>query len=125
MRARMAHQPPIYDLNLLLDSSLDEDRSEKILADVETMIVERGELLGSHDWGVRPTAYEVRKHADASYHLIQFHATAELLQALDHALKITDGVLRYRVIKLKPGTPAPPENRPTFVAAGESPSADE
>ncbi len=117
MRARMAHQPLIYDLNLLLDSSLDEDRSEKILADVETMIVERGELLGSHDWGIRPTAYEVRKHADASYHLIQFHATPELLQALDHALKITDGVLRYRVIKLKPGTPAPPEQRPTFVAA--------
>ena len=124
MRARMAHEPLIYDLNLLLDSSLDEDRSEKILADVETMIVERGQLLGSHDWGVRPTAYEVRKHGDASYHLIQFHATPELLEALDHSLRITDGVLRYRVIKLKPGTPAPPENRPAFVATGDG-SADE
>ena len=120
----MAHEPPIYDLNLLLDSSLDEDRSEKILADVETMIVERGELLGSHDWGVRPTAYEVRKHADASYHLIQFHATAELLEALDHSLKITDGVLRHRVIKLKLGTPAPPKQRPTFVAVVDGDGAD-
>ena len=63
---RMAHASLIYDLNLLLDSSLDEDRREKILADVETMIVKQGELLGVHDWGVRPTAYEVRKHADAS-----------------------------------------------------------
>jgi small subunit ribosomal protein S6 len=119
MRDRMAQERLIYDLNLLLDSGLDEDRREKILADVETMIVDRGELLGSHDWGVRPTAYEVRKHTDASYHLIQFHATRELLEALDHSLKITDGVVRYRVIKLRPGTPAPPEQRPAFAAAGD------
>jgi small subunit ribosomal protein S6 len=119
----MAHAPLTYDLNLLLDSGLDEDRQEKILADVETMIVKQGELLGVHDWGVRPTAYEVRKHKDASYHLIQFHATPELLLALDHSLKITDGVVRYRVIKLKPGTPAPPEQRPAFVATGDG--ADE
>ena len=117
----MAHEQLTYDLNLLLDSGLDEDRREKILADVETLIVDRGELLGSHDWGVRPTAYEIRKHADASYHLIQFHATRELLEALDHSLKITDGVVRHRVIKLKPGTPPPPEQRPTaFAATGES-----
>lgn len=115
----MAHDPLTYDLNLLLESSLDEDRREKILADVETMIVKQGELLGVHDWGVRPTAYEVRKQKDASYHLIQFHATPDLLQALDHSLKITDGILRYRVIKLKPGTPPPPEQRPAFVATGD------
>jgi small subunit ribosomal protein S6 len=117
----MAHSQLIYDLNLLLDSSLEEDRREKILADVETMIVKQGELLGVHDWGVRPTAYEVRKQKDASYHLIQFHATPDLLQSLGHSLKITDGVLRHRVIKLKPGTPPPPEQRPAFVATGDGP----
>lgn len=117
----MAHEAPIYDLNLLLESALEEDRREKILADVETMIVQQGELLGSHDWGVRPTAYEVRKHTDASYHLIQFHATRPLLEALQHSLKITDGVVRHRVIKLKPGTPPPPDQRPgAFTATGES-----
>ena len=119
MRARMAHQPPIYDLNLLLDSSLDEDRSEKILADVETMIVQQGELLGSHDWGVRPTAYEVRKRGDADYHLLQFQGTSELLNQLNHALKITDGVNRFRIIKLRKGTPEPPDLRASAVAAAE------
>lgn len=115
----MAHERPTYDLNLLLESGLDEDRQEKILADVETMIVNSGELLGSHDWGIRPTAYEVRKHKDASYHLIQFHATPELLESLDRTLKITDGVVRHRVIKLRRGTPPPPEQRPAFAAVGE------
>ena len=55
----------------------------------------------------------------ANYHLIQFHATPELLEGLNHSLKITDGVVRYRVIKLKHGTPPPPEQRPAFAATGE------
>ena len=37
----------------------------------------------------------------------------ELLEQLDHNLKITDGVLRHRIIKLRPGTPDPPDLRPS------------
>ena len=65
----------------------------------------RARSSSRHDWGLRPTAYEVRKRADADYHLLQFQGPAELLQQLDHALKITDGVNRFRIIKLRKGTP--------------------
>ena len=64
----------------------------------------------------RPT-YEVRKKAEADYHLIQFRGENELLEQLDHNLKITDGVLRHRIIKLRPGTPDPPDLRPSATAA--------
>jgi small subunit ribosomal protein S6 len=116
----MAQERPIYDLVLLLDPTIDEDRRTKILDDVEGMIGKRGgEIVSAHDWGVRPTVYEVRKHAEAEYHLLQFHATNELLLALDHSLKITDGILRHRVIKLRPGTPAPPDMTPGAHVAHE------
>ena len=59
----------------------------------------------------------MHKHADADYHLIQFRGTTALLEQLDHNLKITDGVLRFRIIKLRPGTPAPPDLRPAAMAA--------
>ena len=55
-----------------------------------------GEFIGRHDWGTRATTYEVRKHAEADYHLIQFRGPSSLLDQLDHNLKITDGVLRFR-----------------------------
>ena len=115
----MAAEPPLYDLVLLLDSATDEDRRTKILADVEDAIDRLGEVVSRYDWGVRQTAFEVRKHADADYHLIQFHGTRELLEQLDHNLKITDGVLRFRIIKLRRGTPAPPDLRPATVGAPE------
>jgi small subunit ribosomal protein S6 len=106
----MAPEPALYDLVLLLDPTIDEERRAKILDGAEAMIDQRGgQIVGAHDWGVRPTAYEVRKHPDAEYHLLQFHANNELLEALDHSLKITDGILRFRVIKLRTGTPAPPD----------------
>ncbi len=107
----MATEPPVYDLTLLLDTQIETERREQILANVEDAIERGGEIVGRHDWGVRPTAYEIRKHGDAEYHLLQFHGSAELLRSLEHTLRITDGVTRFRIIKLAPGTPAPPEPR--------------
>src|SRR4051812_22635290 len=112
----MANEPPIYDLTLLLDSAVEAERREQIVADVVDLIDRTGEFVGCYDWGTRTTVYEVRKHADADYHLIQFRGPAPLLEQLDHNLKITDGVLRFRIIKLRPGTPPPPDLRPAATA---------
>ena len=107
--AAMATEAPLYDLTLLLDTQMEADRREQILANVEHAIDGAGEIIGRHEWGVRTMAYEVRKHTDAEYHLLQFRGPRELLEQLDHNLKITDGILRHRIIKLRPGTPGPPD----------------
>jgi len=122
----MAREAPIYDLTLLLNAEADEDRRTKIIVDIETLIDRHGgSLVGRHDWGVRATAFEVRKTTDSDYHLIQFYATIEVLEALDHALKITDGVNRFRVIKLRPGTPEPPDLRSAAAGATAGEGYDE
>jgi small subunit ribosomal protein S6 len=117
MRRRMASEAPVYDLILLLDTTIEQERRDTILANVEDAIDRAGEIVGRHDWGNRHTVYEVRKHTEADYHLIQFRGSSALLEQLDHNLKITDGILRFRIIKLRPGTPAPPDLRPAAMAA--------
>lgn len=117
MRRRMATEAPLYDLVLLLDNTIEQERRDTILANVEDAIDGAGEIVGRHDWGVRSTVYEVRKQGEADYHLLQFRGPAALLEQLDHNLKITDGILRFRIIKLRPGTPPPPDMRPVAVAA--------
>ncbi len=119
----MATEAPLYDLILLLDNSIEQERRDTILANVEDAVDRAGEIVGRHDWGVRPTVYEVRKQTEADYHLLQFHGPASLLEQLDHNLKITDGVLRHRIIKLRPGTPDPPDLRPSATAVAEQPAA--
>ena len=121
----MAAPDPLYDLMLLLDSAAPVEQRKKILSDVESMISATGEIVGNHDWGTRALAYEIRHKGDAEYHLLQFHGPAELLANLQRTLRITDGVVRFRIIKLAPGTPAPPEPRPERTEAPpvEAPSA--
>jgi len=117
MARRMVTEQPTYDLILLLDPEADEERRTNILASLEQIIERQGNVISRHDWGLRPTAYEVRKRGDADYHLLQFNGTPELLQQLDHALKITDGVNRFRIIKLRKGTPPPPDLSASVTAA--------
>ena len=120
----MASGMHIYDLTLLLDPAVEAERREQIVADVADLIDRTGEFIGRHDWGTRQTTYEVRKHAEADYHLIQFRGPTSLLEQLDHNLKITDGVLRFRIIKLRPGTPEPPDLRPSAMAAAPEPEPE-
>jgi small subunit ribosomal protein S6 len=125
MRRRMAREAPVYDLILLLDTTIEQERRDTILANVEDAIDRAGEIVGRHDWGNRHTVYEVHKHSEADYHLIQFRGPPALLEQLDHNLKITDGILRFRIIKLRPGTAPPPDLRPAAMAAAAAPAGPE
>jgi small subunit ribosomal protein S6 len=97
---------------LLLDQQADESTRAKIVADTRAAIEAQGELLRHDEWGERPLTYPIEKQANAEYHLLQFHTgTAELLSGLNRSLRITDGILRFRIIKLKPGVPDAPDMR--------------
>lgn len=116
----MAELPPIYDLMVLLSTSVDDERRARILADVEQAIADgAGTVELKQDWGVRRLAFEIAHTGDAEYHLLQFSGPPALVEALSYDLKIMDGVLRHRIIKVTPGTPPPPE--PTL----QEPAADD
>lgn len=104
---------PTYDLVLLLEPEAEEPVRAKIMADARDAIAAKGELLHHDEWGERALAYPIDHKATAEYHLLQFHATnVELIAELNRSLHITDGVIRFRINKLKPGTPAAPDMRP-------------
>jgi small subunit ribosomal protein S6 len=118
----MATQAPVYDLMLLLSTAAPEEQRAKILADVESTIAKAdGSIERNDDWGQRPLAYRIRHQPDAEYHLLQFKAPPALIETLSHDLRITDGVVRFRVIKNLPGTPAAPDSPPPVVATAAPP----
>jgi small subunit ribosomal protein S6 len=112
----------LYDLTVLLDPDVPEERRSEILANVESAIQAGGTLVGHHDWGVRRMTFEIRHRPEAAYHLYQFETeSSDLLDRLGHNLKITDGVLRHRIIRLKPGSPPPPSPRTEAPRTRERP----
>jgi small subunit ribosomal protein S6 len=118
----MAPLPPIYDLMVLLSTSVEDERRARILADVEQTIADNGGTVElKQEWGVRRLAFEIDHTPDAQYHLLQFSGPPAVVETLSYNLKIADGVVRHRIIKVTPGTPPPPE--PTLqepAAVGEA-----
>jgi small subunit ribosomal protein S6 len=114
-----------YDLVMLLDPEAEETARAKIVADTRAAIEGKGELVRHDEWGERPLTYPIERRASAEYHLLQFHVgDGALLGELDHTLRITDGLLRFRVVKLKPGVPDAPDMRAGAARRGEAePSA--
>jgi len=98
----------LYDLVLPIDADAPDGRRETVVGEAQGMIEQGGELVGSHEWGTRRMAYEIDHHAEAAYHVFQFRGENELLERLGHSLKIMEGVLRFRIVRLKEGAPPPP-----------------
>jgi small subunit ribosomal protein S6 len=123
----MPSPPRLYDLMLVLSATAEDDRRAKILSDVDAQITEAGGTVERQDeWHTRPLAFEIRHQKDGEYHLVQFTGPPALLEALSHSLRIDDAVLRFRIIRVLPGTPPPPESPPPVVAgAPAAPAAVE
>jgi small subunit ribosomal protein S6 len=98
----------LYDLMLLIDPNAPEDRRTAAVTEAESIINSGGELVGSHDWGQRRMAFEIRHRPEADYRLYQFRGDNAVLERLNQRLRILDGVLRFRIIKAKADQPVPP-----------------
>jgi small subunit ribosomal protein S6 len=98
----------LYDLMLLVDPAAPEERRSAAISEAESLINSGGEMVGSYDWGTRRMAYEIDHRPEAEYRLYQFNGDNALLDRLNQRLRILDGVLRFRIIKVKPGQPTPP-----------------
>jgi small subunit ribosomal protein S6 len=108
----MAAAKPTYDLMLMLDTATADELRTKILGEAERLVTANGGTITSrHEWGTRAMAFEIRHKTDAEYHLLQFEGPPAVLDALNRTLRITDGITRFRVIKLRPGTPPAPDVR--------------
>jgi small subunit ribosomal protein S6 len=122
----MPQDTPLYDLMLLLSTAAPEEDRAKILSDVESAISDGGGSIERRDdWGTRPLTYRISHQREAEYHLLQFTAPPALLESLSYNLRISDNVLRFRIIKLIPGMPAAPDSPPPVVATAPAPVGGE
>ena len=100
-----------YELILMLDPRAADDAREKIAADAKAKLEGAGEIKHEANWGTRKMAYEIDRQPEADYRVWRFTGGNDLLNDLDHSLKITDGVLRFRIFKVPADSPniVPPD----------------
>jgi small subunit ribosomal protein S6 len=120
-----------YEILLMLDPDLAEERQEEIVARTRDLVERGGGTWVRHDiWGRRRLAYEIRHKGEGVYHLLQFDAEPETLDELSRILRITDGVMRHMATRRIEGShtsapPEPPESVPEPAYAEANTSSEE
>jgi small subunit ribosomal protein S6 len=94
-----------YELVLMLDPGRDAPARDALADEAKKQIEGGGTLKHENNWGLRKMAYEIARCNEADYRWFRFEAQTELLESLDHNLKIADGVLRFRIFKVDPDAP--------------------
>ena len=125
-----------YEILLMLDPELPEERQTEIVTRAREAIERDGGKFEAHEpWGRRRLAYEIDHKSEGSYHLLTFAAEPATLEEISRVLKITDGVMRHLAVRrVQGGSTRPPEpitEEPVAAAAsarqdsGETESARE
>jgi small subunit ribosomal protein S6 len=89
----------------MLDPGPDEAGRDALAQDVRARIEAKGTLKHENKWGLRKMAYEIAQRNEADYRWFRFEAPSELLDDLNHNLRIADGVLRFRIFKVDAEAP--------------------
>jgi small subunit ribosomal protein S6 len=89
-----------YELMLVLRPDVPDDRSQAVIDRTTRQITAAGgQILKVAPWGRRRLAYPIDRYREGSYHIILFQAPGDALVEMEHALQITEEVLRHLVTR--------------------------
>lgn len=89
-----------YELMVILDAAIDERTVAPSLDKFLNVIRNGGGTIDSVDiWGRRRLAYEINKKTEGIYVVVNMHANSADVIELDRQLKISEAVMRTKVLR--------------------------
>ena len=93
----MTHQ---YELMVILNPEIDERQVAPNLDKFLKVITNGGGSIENIDiWGRRRLSYEIQKKTEGLYAVVAFTATSAATQELDRQLKLSEQVMRTKVLR--------------------------
>ena len=87
-----------YELMVIIDPALEDDKKEAAVENVKSIIAEAGEVSATDVWGLRKLAYPIQKKTEGYYVVMQFTAEPDLPKELDRRLRIADAYMRHIIV---------------------------
>ncbi len=89
-----------YEVMYIIRTDVDEELVKSTVEKFKNVILNGGGEITKHDLsGKRRLAYEIEKHRDGYYVLVQFSSESVVVTELDRLLKISDEVIRFLITK--------------------------
>jgi small subunit ribosomal protein S6 len=89
-----------YEVMVILDPTLEERTIAPSLDAFLSVVKKDGGTVEKVDvWGRRRMAYEINKHAEGIYAVVDLMANPSAVQELDRQLNLNESVLRTKVLR--------------------------
>ncbi|MDR0288220.1 MAG: 30S ribosomal protein S6 [Clostridiales bacterium] len=88
-----------YETMFIVSLQNGEDAAKEIVEKFKNMLETQATLDSFNEWGKRRLAYPIQDLNDGFYVLAEFSAAADFPAELERNFKITEGILRYMVIR--------------------------
>jgi small subunit ribosomal protein S6 len=89
-----------YEVMVILDPTLEERTIGPSLDAFLNVVKQDGGTVEKVDvWGRRRMAYEINKHAEGIYAVVDLQASPAAVQELDRQLNLNESVLRTKVLR--------------------------
>jgi small subunit ribosomal protein S6 len=90
-----------YEELLLLSPELGIDECREIVDNLSAVVVrEGGNVLKIDDWGVKDTAYPVRKFNRGRFIRMEMDMPGKVVAELERNVRIADGIFKFITVKL-------------------------
>ncbi len=88
-----------YESIIIINPSLEEQGMKELIKKFEDMINNEGKVESVEEMGKRKLAYEIKKNSEGYYVLYNFEAKPEFIAELERVYRITDGILKFIVVR--------------------------
>ena len=112
-----------YESIIILNASLDEAESEKIVQRMQDVIAGNGgQVVKVERWGKKRLAYIVKKQKKGEYVLLHFKGQPETVAELERNYKMVDSIIKYLTVRLEKEAIAHIERQEAALAAAAKPA---
>ncbi|MEO9139266.1 MAG: 30S ribosomal protein S6 [Jatrophihabitans sp.] len=89
-----------YEVMVILDPTLEERTIAPSLDTFLSVVKKEGGTVDKVDvWGRRRMSFEINKHSEGIYAVVDLQATPAAVQELDRQLNLNESVLRTKVLR--------------------------
>ncbi len=88
-----------YETIFIINTEIGEENVKALVEKFKSLLETSAQLENIDEWGKRRLAYPINDINDGYYVLADFSAEPSFPQELERIYKITDGIIKYIVIK--------------------------
>ena len=88
-----------YESIIIINPNLEEQGIKELITKFSDMINNEGKVESVEEMGKKKLAYEIKKNSEGYYVLYNFEANPEFIAELERVYRITDGILKFIVVR--------------------------